>query len=158
MKRAAASGLIWDNEHIDWFIENPKSLVSGTRMFFKGIKDPVDRANLIAFLRQFSASPADIPEAEPTLAATDPDVHPSILAINGDPEYGEYLSGECITCHRIDGEDDGIPSIIGWQPDDLVTALHAYKTGHRLHEVMGLIAKRLSDEEIAGLAAYFATQ
>ncbi len=158
MKRAAAGGLVWDNEHIDLFIENPKSLVSGTRMYFKGMKNPKDREDLMAFLRQFSDNPADIPEAEPTLAAKDPDVHPSILAIEGDAEYGEYLSGECITCHKIDGEDEGIPSIIGWEVDDFVTALHAYKNGHRLHDVMGLIAKRLSDEEIAALAAYFATR
>ena len=158
MKRAAASGLIWDNEHVDMFIENPKSLVFGTRMTFRGIKDKQDRANLIAFLRQFSDNPSDIPEAEPTLAAKDPDVHPSILAIKGDPEYGAYLSGECTTCHRLSGEDDGIPSIVGWHVEDFVTALHAYKNGYRPHEVMGMVAKRLSEEEIAALAAYFSEQ
>ncbi len=158
MKRAGAGGLVWDVEHIDWFIENPKSLVSGTRMIFGGVKNPVDRANLMAFLRQFSDNPRDIPEAEPTKAPSDPDVHPSILAIKGDKAYGEYLSGECITCHQIDGSVDGIPSITGWLEEDFVTALHAYKNDHRPHEVMRMIAKRLSDEEIAALAAYFAEQ
>ena len=126
-------------------------------MLFKGIKDPVDRANLIAFLRQFSASPSDIPEAEPTIPATDPDVHPSILAIEGDFAYGEYLSGECTSCHQLSGDVDGIPSIIGWWREDFVTALQAYKMEHRTHEVMVMMAKRLSDEEIAALAAYFET-
>ena len=155
MMRAANGGLVWDIEHIDMFIEKPKSLIFKTRMAFRGVKDPVDRANLMAFLRQFSDDPSNIPEAEPTMAAVDPDVHPLILAIEGDKEYGAYLSGECTTCHRVDGEDDGIPSIVGWDVEDFVTALHAYKNGHRLHQVMEMTAKRLSEEEIASLAVYF---
>lgn len=31
---------------------------------------------------------------------------PAILAPKGDTDYGEYLSGECVTCHRADGGDD----------------------------------------------------
>lgn len=156
MVRAASGGLIWDVENIDHFIENPKALVSRTKMRFKGIKDEEDRINLMAYLRLFSDNPANIPEAEPTLLARDPDVHPDILALEGDPEYGAYLSGECATCHQVGGGDDGIPSIIGWMEDDFVTALQAYKTGHRAHPVMQLVAQRLANEEIAALAAYFA--
>lgn len=156
MLRAASGGLVWDVENLEAFIENPKELISKTKMRFKGIKDPEDRANLMAYLRQFSDNPANIPEAEPTMAARDPDVPPRILALVGDPEYGNYLSGECVTCHQINGGDDGIPSIIGWMEEDFVTALHAYKNDHRPHPVMQLMAKRLSDEEIAALAAYFA--
>ena len=29
------------------------------------------------------------------------------LLANADGAYGEYLSGECVTCHRADGGDDG---------------------------------------------------
>ncbi len=157
MVRAASGGLMWDVENLDAFIENPKELVSRTKMRFKGIKDPEDRANLMAYLRQFSDNPANIPEAEPTFPARDPDVDPAVLAIKGDPEYGAYLSGECATCHQVDGGDDGIPSIVGWMQEDFVTALQAYKSEHRSHPVMQLMAKRLSNEEIAALAAYFET-
>lgn len=155
MERAASGGLIWSVENLNAFIENPKLLISRTKMRFKGIKDVEDRENLIAFLRQFSDSPSNIPEAEPTLHARAPDVDPLILAIKGDPEYGAYLSGECATCHQIDGGDDGIPSIVGWMAEDFVTALQAYKSEHRSHPVMQLMAQRLSNEEIAALAAYF---
>lgn len=157
MERAASGGLVWTVENLDAFIENPKELISKTKMRFRGIKNPEDRANLIAYLRQFSANPANIPEAEPTMPARDPDVSSEILGLVGDPEYGNYLSGECVTCHQISGGDDGIPSIIGWLAEDFVTALHAYKNEHRPHPVMQLMAKRLSDEEIAALAAYFET-
>jgi cytochrome c len=157
MRRAGADGLAWTTEALDHYIENPRSLVSGTRMAFRGIADAQDRADVIAFLRQFSASPRDIPEAEPTAERRDPDIDPAILAIEGDPAYGEYLAGECTTCHQADGEDKGIPSITGWPEEDFVVALHAYKQQYRPHQVMRLIAGALSDEEIAALAAYFKT-
>lgn len=156
MARAGADGLTWTTEKLHIYIENPKSLVTGTRMRFRGIKDQTDRTDLLAYLRQFSASPRDIPEAEPTAAPRDPSVEPSVLAIAGDREYGEYLSSECTTCHKADGSDDGIPSITGWPEDVFVTVMHAYKVKARPHPVMQMMAGRLSDEEIAALAAYFA--
>ncbi len=153
--RAAADGLIWDHETLDIYLENPKSLVSGTRMNFRGLKDARERADVMAYLRQFSDDPANIPEASPTITGTDHDVDPAILALQGDPEYGEYLSSECVSCHQLDGDDAGIPSIINWPVEDFVVAMHAYKAKQRSHPVMQMMAGRLSDEEIAGLAAYF---
>lgn len=153
--RAAADGLIWDHDTLDIYLENPKSLISGTRMNFRGLKDARDRADVMAYLRQFSDNPADIPEASPTITGTDHDVDPTILALQGDPEYGEYLSSECVSCHQLDGDDTGIPSITNWPVEDFVIAMHAYKTKRRSHPVMQMMAGRLSDEEIAGLAAYF---
>lgn len=155
LERAAAGGLTWDYETLDSFIENPRSLVSKTRMSFRGLSDQQDRDDLLAYLRQFSASPENIPEAAPTAAVVDHEVAPEILAIIGDPAYGEYLSGECTTCHQTGGAGDGIPSIVNWPSGDFVTAMHAYKAGVRAHPVMQMMAGRLSDEEIAALAAYF---
>jgi len=155
MKRAGADGLAWTVEKLHLYIENPKVLVTGTRMSFAGIKDAKDREDLMAYLRRFSANPRDIPEAEPTAARRDPDIDPLILAIEGDPAYGEYLSGECVTCHQASGVDQGIPSITNWPQRDFVLAMHAYKGKHRPHPVMQMIASNLSEEEIAALAAYF---
>jgi cytochrome c len=155
MVRAGVDGLIWTRETLEAFVENPKSLVSGTKMNFKGIKDAQDRADLLTYLRDFSDNPADVPEAEPTAQGTDHNVDPAILAIQGDPEYGEYLSSECLTCHRADGAATGIPSITSWPTEDFVVAMHAYREKLRPHPVMQMMAGRLSDEEIAALAAYF---
>ena len=44
------SGIVWDAPTLDKWIENPRQLVPGTKMSFAGIKDPKDRADLIAFL------------------------------------------------------------------------------------------------------------
>jgi cytochrome c len=155
MARAGADTLIWTQDTLDAFVENPKALVSRTRMSFRGIKDPVERLDLLAYLRRFSDDPSNIPEAEPTASGTDHNVDPAILAIQGDPEYGEYLSNECTTCHQVDGGDDGIPSITRWLEEDFVVAMHAYREKIRPHPVMQMMAGRLSDEEIASLAAFF---
>lgn len=155
MKRAGVDGLIWTTETLDAYIENPRALVSKTRMSFRGMKDPQDRADLMAYLRVFSDNPADIPEAEPTARGTDHDLDPAILALKGDPEYGEYLSSECLTCHQSDGSAEGIPSITRWPEEDFVIAMHAYKRKLRPHPVMQMMAGRLNDEEIAALAAFF---
>lgn len=154
-QRAGAGGLEWHAETLDVFLENPRAMTSGTRMSFRGLKNAEDRQHLIAFLRQFSDDPANIPEADPTAQAVDHDVDPAILALVGDPEYGAYLSGECTTCHQAAGRDDGIPSITLWPEEQFVVAMHAYKNKQRNHPVMQMIAGRLADEEIAALAAYF---
>lgn len=155
LKRAGTNGVEWHADTLSAYIENPRAFASGTRMSFPGIEDAGERADLIAYLRTFSANPANIPEADPTARATDHSVAPEILAIQGDPAYGEYLSGECTTCHQASGGDAGIPSIVLWPEEDFVTAMHAYRDKVRPNPVMQMIAGRLSNEEIAALAAYF---
>jgi cytochrome c len=155
MQRAGVDGLTWTLETLDAYIENPRALVSKTRMSYPGLEDAGARADLLAYLRRFSDNPANIPEAAPTAIGTDHSVDPGILAIQGDPEYGEYLSSECVSCHRADGTADGIPSITRWPERDFVVAMHAYKEKLRPHPVMQMMAARLSNEEIAALAAYF---
>lgn len=157
MERAGADGLIWTVETLDAYIENPRALISKTRMSFRGLRSPEDRADVLAYLRDYSDNPADLPEAEPTARGTDHDLDPEILAIQGDAEYGEYLSSECLTCHQRDGTAEGIPSITRWPQEDFVVAMHAYKSKLRPHPVMQMMAGRLNNEEIAALAAYFRT-
>jgi cytochrome c len=79
-----------------------------------------------------------------------------ILALDGDPAYGEYLGGECVTCHQVSGAASGIPPIRGLPIDYTVQAMVEYKLGARPNPVMKLMTSRLSDEEIAALAVYMA--
>lgn len=156
MLMMGSDGLTWELDTLNAYLENPKALVSRTRMNFAGLKDMQDRADILAYLREFSASPQNIPEAAPTAQAREVELAPEILAIVGDTDYGEYLSSECKTCHQQDGSDQGIPAITHWPTEDFVVAMHAYKRKIRPHPVMQMMANRLSDEEIAALAAYFA--
>ncbi|EKD61182.1 MAG: hypothetical protein ACD_54C00362G0005 [uncultured bacterium] len=157
MRRMGNDGLTWTLETLDPYIANPKALVSATKMAYKGLEDGAARQNLLAFLRDWSDKPSDIPEAEPTARRSLPELAPEILSIKGDRDYGQYLSAECVTCHQHDGSDQGLPSITHWPVEDFVVALHAYKQKLRPHPVMQMMAGRLSNEEIAALAAYFAT-
>jgi cytochrome c len=157
IRRMGADGLHWDFRTLDAYISNPYTLVSGTRMSYPGLEDAQDRADLIAFIREFSDRPGDIPEAAPTARRVEIELPPDVLAIKGDREYGEYLASECTTCHQRDGAAEGIPSITYWPEDRFVVAMHAYREGLRPHQVMQTVARRLGDEEIAALAAYFAT-
>ena len=59
----------WDYDHLYMFLANPQSYISGTKMTFVGLKQPQDRINLIAWLRQQSSSPAAIPAPNPKAAA-----------------------------------------------------------------------------------------
>ena len=93
--------------------------------------------------------------AAATPAETGFTVPAEVLAIEGDVEYGEYLASECTTCHQASGASDGIPSIVGWDTDPFVTAMHAYKEKHRDNPVMQMVTGRLANDEIAALAAYF---
>lgn len=154
--RMGSDGLVWTLETLDAYVENPKSLVSGTRMSYRGMADATSRADLLAYMREWSDKPQNIPEAQPTARPSLPGIDPSVFEIKGDVEYGEYLSSECKTCHQADGSDQGIPAIIGWPAEDFVAAMQAYKVKLRPHPVMQMMAGRLDDEEIAALAAFFA--
>lgn len=41
---------VWTPENLFHFLENPKEYAPGTAMGYSGLRDPVDRANLIAYL------------------------------------------------------------------------------------------------------------
>jgi len=157
LARMGADGVVWTLETLDVYIENPRAFVSRTRMDFPGLGDPQDRADVLAYLRGFSDNPRDIPEAEPTARRETYHVSPEVLAIIGDREYGAYLAAECTTCHQESGASEGIPDITNWPVEHFVLAMHSYRGKLRPHPVMQMIAGRLGDEEIAALAAYFAT-
>ena len=149
LQQAAAAGLTWSPEQLDQFLTHPKGFLKHTKMNFTGLKVSADRLNLIAFLTQTEKAAAS------GLAKASFDVPEELLALEGDWEYGEYLSSECMTCHQNNGKDTAIPSIINKPSYELVTALYAYREGYRENQAMQLIAKRLTDEEIVALAHYF---
>lgn len=57
----ARSGEVWSYENLDGFLAKPKDWAAGTRMSFPGIKKIEQRADLIAFLRSLSDTPAGLP-------------------------------------------------------------------------------------------------
>jgi cytochrome c2 len=51
LKEAAEEGWVWDEEHLDKYLENPKTSIPGNKMLFVGLKKPADRENIIAYLK-----------------------------------------------------------------------------------------------------------
>ena len=49
-----SSGVVWTEDVLDTYLVNPKKFIPGTKMVFAGLKKDADRANLIAYLRDFS--------------------------------------------------------------------------------------------------------
>jgi cytochrome c2 len=49
-----AADHVWDDETLSAYLEAPKDVVKGTKMAFVGLKKAEDRADVIAYLKQFS--------------------------------------------------------------------------------------------------------
>jgi cytochrome c553 len=74
--------------------------------------------------------------------------------------YGRHLSQECTACHGADagqGKESGIPCLAGRPAAELTDLLHAFREGRRTNPVMVSVAKSLDEQQIAALAAYFAS-
>jgi cytochrome c553 len=71
--------------------------------------------------------------------------------------YGQHLARECTACHRLDGVDNGIPSIIGWPAETFISTMKFYSDGARTNPVMVSVVSSLSDEQLKALAAFFAS-
>lgn len=61
MAERGAAGEKWTFADLDHFLTDPKAFVKGTAMGFAGIKDPADRADVIAYLRSLSDNPVPLP-------------------------------------------------------------------------------------------------
>ncbi|MEY3657353.1 MAG: hypothetical protein RL425_114 [Pseudomonadota bacterium] len=45
-----ASGIVWDEENLNKWLENPRALVPGNKMSFSGIRDEAKRKELVTWL------------------------------------------------------------------------------------------------------------
>lgn len=65
----------------------------------------------------------------------------------------------CAACHGPLGiaAMPNTPNLAGQPEQYLVEQLKAYRSGKRAHEIMSLIAKPLTDDEIAAVSAWYAS-
>lgn len=74
MRAFAEKAGTWTYENLNTFLHDPKGTVPSTKMAFAGLKADPERANVIAYLRTLSDSPAPLPtvaSAESGATATD---------------------------------------------------------------------------------------
>jgi len=78
----------------------------------------------------------------------------------GSVEAGQTKAVVCAACHGIDGNslNPEWPSLAGQNEAYLVSTLNAFKKGDRSNVLMSAQAMPLSDQDVADLAAYFASR
>ena len=54
-KAMKGAEIVWNEETLDGYLEDPKGYVNGTRMAFAGLKKQQDRDDVIAYLKQVAA-------------------------------------------------------------------------------------------------------
>jgi cytochrome c553 len=78
----------------------------------------------------------------------------------GKPEHGAFIALNCTACHGPGGVSSStlIPTLAGMDAAVVYKQLDDYRSGKRLWGVMGAMAKALSPQDSADVAAYFADQ
>jgi cytochrome c553 len=82
----------------------------------------------------------------------------SASAEAADVAAGRRKALQCQACHGLDGLSKlpDAPHLAGQPERYLVRSLDEYRKGMRKNEMMTLVVKDLSDQDIADLAAYYA--
>jgi cytochrome c553 len=81
-------------------------------------------------------------------------------AVLADPATGKSMAkAKCQVCHGIDGiaKIPIAPHLAGESQIYIETQLKAFRTGKRKHEMMSVVAKGLSDEDITNLAQWYSS-
>ena len=83
-------------------------------------------------------------------------------ASSGDIEAGKIKATTCTGCHGIPNYNNvypvyKVPKIGGQNEKYLISALQAYKSGERSHATMKAQAESLNQQDIADIAAWFAS-
>lgn len=76
----------------------------------------------------------------------------------GNAARGAELSVDCSDCHGQDGKgDDQTPALAGMDEAEHIAALKAYASGEKIDptDMMGDIARELSEQDMADLVAYY---
>ena len=87
----------------------------------------------------------------------------ALAADAGDAAAGKKKTSMCVGCHGIGGYKTAFPEVYhvpklgGQHAAYIVKALQEYKAGNRTHPSMRAIAAGLSDQDMADLAAYYAS-
>lgn len=142
------------------YLQNQLQLIrDGQRssVVMKASIGPISDDEIAAVAAYYAALPPGAPAAAADAAAE----IGQLLAEQGD-WTGRNIPA-CTTCHGPGGRGVGatFPAIAGQHPGYLSAQLQAWKSGTRTsdpNDLMGAVARQLSDDEIAAVSAWFAAQ
>jgi len=126
MIEAGAGGAAWSDETLDAYLADPKGYIKGNRMSFAGLRKESERADVIAYLKTFSASAppaaAAAPELAPAAEPVQPEQQAAVAAAPAKakdaplPDHGIFHLGRGATPEEIAAWDidvrpdgDGLP-------------------------------------------------
>jgi cytochrome c553 len=80
-------------------------------------------------------------------------------AVAADPQAGRAKAAACVVCHGQSGiaASPNTPHLAGQPAMYVEQQLKNYRSGQRQHEIMNVVARPLSDADIADLAAWYAS-
>ncbi len=122
-----------------------------------GMRRQTIMGNVVKYLNDKAL--ADVAAYYATLDPPSPDT--GAASLKPDPvEAGKAAAGACGGCHGETGVSKiaGIPSLVGLDPKYLISAMQAYKSGRRNHNVMQAILAKVSDEDFKNIALFYALQ
>jgi cytochrome c553 len=110
-----------------------------------------------------SAPPKASDSAPPQVSvATAPDSAEDIKmrSGSGNPVEGKEKSELCQSCHGKEGIslEPLIPKLAGQYANYIAKQLRNFQSGARVHQIMAAIAETISNEDLADITAYFASQ
>lgn len=133
-------------QHADYLLSALKAYQAGQRQHptMQANASPLseqDQQDIAAYLAHFPSAAAPYP-------------------VQGNAVAGKAKSVTCAACHGADGNGaiPLYPRLAGQHEDYLRTALTRYQSGARQNAAMNGMAKPLSAQDIADLAAYYASQ
>ena len=128
---------------------------NASMMPFANMLDDQQIADVAAYYAQMPVTAADGGEVDEALLARGEQ-----LALRGD--WDHYIVS-CKSCHgpRNEGVGDAFPGIASQHAGYIENQLHAWQADERSNDpqnLMGAVAKRLSDEDIRAVSAWLASQ
>ena len=67
-------------------------------------------------------------------------------------------ASSCLGCHPVTTDGGPVLSLSSLQPEQMVSAMQAFRTGARPSTVMDRVAKGFTDEEVRAIAQWYARE
>ena len=120
-------------------------------------------ASVVLFLSAATVAESDSTASPPSSPAAGSDQSGDKLKLRigpGDPVAGKDKAALCFGCHGEDGNsiDPTIPKLAGQYGVYISKQIRNYLSSTRSHQVMSGMAGAISDEDLADISAYFASQ
>lgn len=118
---------------------------------------------LSCFLFSSAWAASGVPKGRPADGKT-----AKVTVFKGDPVLGrdKAESERCQECHGVDGNGAGhangpegkFAKLAGQLPQYILKQIQDFRSGARKHDQMAIMARSVSDEDVADIAAYFHAQ